>query len=118
MAEPVGQRGRTMPAHPSLYAPAAPFGSRFDHIDDIAGRVEADGDQRPAEAAAGIDADGELADGDAAMLRVEAADHPAEAVDRPVDPGKGGGRPPQAVALRRQGPRRIDAGMDEQQRPV
>src|SRR4029077_19219989 len=72
----------------SLYGRRRPYGSRFDHIDDIAGRVEADGDQRAAEAAAGVDADGELADRDAAMLGIEPAHHPAEAVDWPIEPGK------------------------------
>src|SRR5438477_8766701 len=92
--------------------------SRFDRIDDVAALVETGGHERAAEAAAAVDAGGELAGLDAGMGALEAAHDADEAAIGAVELGEAAGAPPQRVALRRERTVGIEAGMDEQQGAV
>src|SRR5215468_9260339 len=95
-----------------------PRPSRFYRVDDVAALVKTGGDQRPAEAAATVDAGGELTGLDAGMGALEAAHDADEAAVGAVELGEAAGAPPQRVALRRERPVGVEAGVDEEERAV
>src|SRR3546814_12214987 len=71
-----------------------------------------------AEATAGVQRGGEVAQFQAGMLRAESAHHPAIAAVRTVDCSKAAAAPPEAVLLGFQRPLRLEACVDEQEAPA
>src|SRR5271157_4968444 len=87
----------------------------LEALDDRAVEIETGADQRAAGAAAAIDRDGMRAELQPAMMAVEAADDLAEAGIGCGQIKEAGTAPPETVMLGRERPRRVDAGMDEEQ---
>src|SRR3546814_824672 len=97
---------------------ACSLGSDLDFVHQTAVEGKAGGQQRPTEAATGVQRGGEVAQLQAGMLRAEPAHHPAIAAVRTVDGSEATAAPPEAVLLGFQRPPRLEACVDEQEAPA